>query len=219
MYRRRRRFSIVQVILIVVFIGMAFLSYDYWREEPESALESPGQVTMVPTTVVSGGDPVANPPPATMVTPASGSDYAVITDANIFIPAAGILAPIIQVYLDGVSWNVDNLGANVGHLEGTAWMGAGPGNIVLSGHVEMRDGSAGVFASIDDLNAGDLIVLTEGTEARNYSVTAVYSVAPDDLSPVYPSTSDKLTLITCDGYDFLRNAYTERVIVIAERIG
>jgi LPXTG-site transpeptidase (sortase) family protein len=219
MYRRRRRFGIVRVILIGISIGILFLLYDYWRAEPTPASQPPGQVTVVPTVVVSGGDSETTLPLELTVAPGASSDPNVITDASIFIPAAGIFAPVIRVYLDGVSWNVDNLGTNVGHLEGTAWMGSGTGNIVLSGHVEMRDGSAGVFASIDDLNAGDLIVLTEGTEARNYAVTEVYTVAPDDLSPVYPSTTDRLTLITCDGYDFLRNAYTERVIVVAERIG
>lgn len=219
MYRRRRRFGIGRVVLIGISIGIVFLLYDSWRGEPAPALEHSEPVTTVPIPVASGSDLEATPPLDLTVAPVASNDSNVITDASIFIPAAGIFAPVIRVYLDGVSWNVDNLGTNVGHLEGTAWMGSGTGNIVLSGHVEMSDGSAGVFASIDDLNAGDLIALTEGTESRNYAVTEVYTVAPDDLSPIYPSTTDRLTLITCDGYDFLQNAYTERVIVVAERIG
>lgn len=219
MYQRRRRFSIVQVILIGVLVGIMFLAYDYWRAEPEADQPPTEQVTAVPTAIVSGDDPATNPPTASTGTSLVSNNYNAIDDASIFIPAAGIAAPIIRVYLDGVSWNVDNLGENVGHLEGTTWMGSGPGNIVLSGHVEMRDGGAGIFATIGDLSTGDLIVITEGDVEQNYTVTEVYSVAPDDLSPVYPSTTDRLTLITCDSYDFFQNAYTERIIVVAERIG
>jgi sortase (surface protein transpeptidase) len=41
---------------------------------------------------------------------------------------------------------------------------------------------------------------------------------PDDLTVLYPTTDERLTLITCDSYDFLQDAYLERMVVIADRI-
>jgi LPXTG-site transpeptidase (sortase) family protein len=124
---------------------------------------------------------------------------------------------VIEVFLDGNSWDIRNLGTNVGHLQGTAWLDT-PGNIVLSGHVEMADGRLGVFATIEELAQGDLVVLQHGTEERRYGVREISRVAPDDLRVLYPTQSEQLTLITCDAYDFFQNAYLERVVVVADRL-
>jgi sortase A len=123
----------------------------------------------------------------------------------------------VQVYLDGVSWDVTNLGMNVGHLQGTAWL-EDAGNIALSGHVELADGRAGVFASLHELKPGDLVVLRQGGSERRYSVTEVKTVQPEDLTPLYPTIEERLTLITCGNYNFFQDTYLERVVVVAQRI-
>jgi LPXTG-site transpeptidase (sortase) family protein len=107
---------------------------------------------------------------------------------------------------------------NVGHLQGTSWVNSGPGNIVLSAHVEMRDGRAGPFSHIADLQIGDRIFLNHGEEQWQYAIVEVMNVEPTDLTPLYPSQNELLTLITCDSYDFFRNTYQERTVVVAERI-
>jgi LPXTG-site transpeptidase (sortase) family protein len=131
------------------------------------------------------------------------------------IPTAGIFAPVIQVYLDGVSWDVSQLGANAGHLQGTPWFDAG-GNIGLAGHVEMADGRPGIFAQIDRLKIGDPIEITDRGVLHRYAVRVVKKTSPDDLTVLYPTPTDRLTLITCGAYDFLQDAYQERVVVVAE---
>mgnify|MGYP002336116202 CR=1 FL=1 len=126
-------------------------------------------------------------------------------------------APVIEVYLDGESWDVKSLGQNAGHLQGTAWFGE-TGNIVLAGHVELPDGRAGIFADIDEMNLGDPVIMRLNEAQRRYSITSIRKVAPDDLSVFYPTEDDQLTLITCDAYDFLQNSYQERLVVVAERV-
>ncbi len=131
-----------------------------------------------------------------------------------FVPTAGVRAPVVEVYLNGQSWDVSRLGYNAGHLQGTAPFGA-TGNLVLVGHVEMGDGRPGIFASINSMQVGDPLILSRGQLEKRYAVSEVRKVEPDDLSVLYPTTSDRLTLITCGDYDFLQNQYLERIVVIA----
>lgn len=140
-----------------------------------------------------------------------------LPESAIFIPSAGIYAPIVQAYLDGVSWDVSQLGTNVGHLQGTSWVGAS-GNVVLSGHVELSDGRQGAFANLGSVVEGDVIVVMVGEEQWRYVITEIGVTTPSDLTPVYPTQDDRLTLITCDDYDFFSNVYRERVIIVAQRI-
>jgi LPXTG-site transpeptidase (sortase) family protein len=136
---------------------------------------------------------------------------------SLFIPSAGIYAPVVQAYLDGTSWDVTRLGENVGHLQGTSWID-GPGNVVLSGHVELADGRQGVFSNLDELQINDIIVVVTGENERRYVITQIDSTTPDDLGPIKPTVEDRLTLITCGNYDFFQDAYLERLIVVAEPI-
>jgi LPXTG-site transpeptidase (sortase) family protein len=138
-------------------------------------------------------------------------------DATLFIPSAGVYATIIQVYLDGVSWDIRNLGKNAGHLQGTALPAEG-GNVVLSAHVEMADGSKGPFAALNTVQTGDIIEVTMSGSTWRYAVTDMHITTPDDLTPILPAGDDRLTLITCGNYDFFSNSYPDRLVVVAQRI-
>ena len=208
MYRRKRSSplsTIIQTILLGVIIGLIFFVTD--NKHP-----------------VHSGAPVEEAAPAARVSPALSTPPAARADAlpapnstSVFIPTAGIRTDVIETYLDGTGWDISNLGMNAGHLQGTAWLNK-PGNIVLAGHVELADGRAGVFANIGALKVGDPIVLTHGSDERHYVVTQLETVAPDDLSALYPTSTDQLTLVTCSNYNFLQDAYLERVVVVAQRI-
>jgi sortase A len=205
-YNRRQRSSaaLINIILIGVIVGLAFLLFDRWRL-PSPAAPAP-TTTPLPTaeSLAVAAAPVTAAPTAE-------------PQARLFVPTMGVTASVVDTYLNDQSWDVSQLGNNAGHLQGTAWFGA-PGNIALAGHVELADGSPGIFAKIDQLTQGDPIVLTLGALEQRYAVTEVKKVAPDDLTPLYPTTSDQITLITCNSYDFLQNDYQERVVVVAERI-
>jgi LPXTG-site transpeptidase (sortase) family protein len=106
----------------------------------------------------------------------------------------------------------------VGHLQGTAWV-SDRGNIGLAGHVELSDGRPGVFAHLQNLTTGNEVFLTLPDDTqRIYAVQTVRTVAPDDLSVLYPSSEDRLTLITCDNFDYLSFTYLERIVAVAERV-
>lgn len=211
MYRRNRHSSgcLPLIIVLGIVAGVVYFVHDQaaqpvlppllsaalLTQEPESPTTPlPSEPIVIPTTI---SEPSAEP-------------------VKLIIPEANIGADIVHVFLDtSGQWNVSHLGANAGVLQGTAWIGE-PGNIVMVGHIEMSDGSPGIFANLDHLEIGDEILLVESGSTRwSYYVNNIRSTEPDDLSVLYPSAQNMLTLITCDNYDFVSNTYLTRTIVTA----
>jgi len=227
MNRQRRRPPLFLLIIFAAIAGVIFLVIDNPTPQAvENSVEVADNTTsnLDDTSTVpndnSAQESIATPVPelATVDSvPSTFYDPYVPEGAAIFIPSAGIYAPIVETYLDGVSWDVSQLGNNVGHLQGTPWVDS-PGNVVLSGHVELSDGRQGIFATLSEVAVGDIIVVTVQGDEWRYMVTDIKSATPDDVSHVYPTDVDVLTLITCDGYDFFQNAYLERTIVVSERL-
>lgn len=179
---------------------------------PAPASNADSTATMTPQVVAaSTATPVFEPEAA------SDAQTVSQTAPRLVVPRAGINQMIVTAFLDGQSWDVSTLGMNVGHLQGTSWVGEGR-NVVLSGHVEMSDGRRGIFGNLDELVEGDLIIVDEQGETVQYAVVNKYRTTPDDLTPIYPTETERLTLITCGDYDFLGDTYRERLIVVAERV-
>lgn len=221
MYRQNNSGGVIgRVILLGVLVGIGFVIYDlFFSGGDSSPADQPGTIAVLPSSTP--------PPPGATTVPASAPTTAPPTpqgavdigEASLLIPRTGAIAPITQVYLDGTSWDVSNLGMAVGHLQGTSWVtGTPPGNIVLSGHVELSDGRRGIFAGLEDLQPGETIILTRNGIDYFYRVVEINGVEPDDLTPVYPTTTERLTLITCSDYNFFADTYDQRQVVIAERI-
>lgn len=214
MYRQQRSgglSTIFVVALLGIIAGAVYVFMD--RQPADTATIVEITATLEPL------EPVA--------IAASSSDILPVNDvpamqevtygARFLAPTAGINSQIVESYLNGTSWEVGDLGAQVGHLQGTGWTHT-PGNIVLAGHVEMADGRPGVFANISQMNIGDPLVIMQDGAEHTYRITQMFHTAPDDLSVVYPTTSQRLTLVTCSNYSFLDDEYRDRFIVIAERI-
>lgn len=210
MIRRRTASSshITLAVLLGVIVGIAYLFQNDWRPAA-----TPASTATLPT-------PDATEPPLVPVSaPAepSPAPREITSGAIFFAPTAGIRTRIVQSYLNGQSWDVDDLGDYAGHLQGTAWINQ-PGNVVLAGHAEAVTGARGIFSAIDALNIGDpLLIIQDGQEYR-YSVTELRSVPPNDLSVLYPTSTRRLTLITCSNYDFWQDTYQERLVVVAEQV-
>ncbi len=217
MYTRRRRISFFRLLLIGIVAGLGFIVFDALRNQSPPPDTAPPTTATAPLATVAPIDDITLP----TATPAEANldlSRPIPGQTTIFIPSLGIYQPVVETYLDGVSWDVSQLGNNVGHLEGTAWFNR-PGNIALSGHVELADGRRGIFADLEKVKIGDIIELQQDDEVRRYAVAEVSTVAPDDLTPLYPSDIEKVTLITCGGYDFLADSYQYRVVVVAIRVG
>jgi sortase (surface protein transpeptidase) len=90
---------------------------------------------------------------------------------------------------------------------------------VLAGHVDDRTGPA-VFYRLQDLAAGDRVVVTDGDgQAHAFTVTRVAAYPKSDFATaeVYgPTPGAELRLITCGGtFDRSRRSYTDNVVVYA----
>ena len=133
---------------------------------------------------------------------------------------ANLSAPITELYYatDADTWDLTKLGDSAGHLEGTREMGQG-GNFVLAGHVELKDGSAGPFAQIKSLKAGDRIIMFGQTQpnpiVKAYTVTEVSKVPPTDFGAIQNHGYEELTLITCDDWNPQGQTYSSRIVVHA----
>lgn len=138
---------------------------------------------------------------------------------SIRIPAIDVDAPIVSIGIrtfpnGAVTWDTTQLTTEVGFLEGTAWFGQG-GNIVLGGHSELANRVPTVFYNLDDLVAGDEIIVNVNGSDRRYIVSRVYTVLDSDLSIIQPSSSERLTIMTCDITSYVNGVYTRRIVVVA----
>lgn len=195
--RTARRISLT--IMLGILIGMMLWIHYYWLPEYSTpASEAPVNQD-------------------TILSEAASETIGESLPARIVIPAVQVSAQIVPTLLTDAGWEVANLGNNVGHLEKTPALHES-GNIVLAGHIEHGDGSRGVFADLKNLVINDVVIVLQGENERHYQVSAVKTVAFDDLSVLYPTGEDQITLITCAGYDFLSATYRQRVVVVARRI-
>ncbi len=204
------------------------------QEILDSLIESHKEVVIVPTQVppintsipnVSVSTPiVAAPVEAAAVSPSSETiipppEAPPPTGPTLQIPGVSITSGITSFPLDGQSWAIDPWEKAVGHLQGTAWFDM-PGNIVLGGHSEFPDGRPGIFNRLYGVGIGDEIFLLDGDFRRRYVVINVLEVNYQDLSVIYPTLHNRLTLITCDipSYVAEQNLYYERLVIVADEV-
>jgi len=194
--------------MVVILIGIAFGIVVTIRQTTASPVTVNLQVTPVVTPSVISTD--------TQILPTLRPE---LPKYWLYIPSLGKTGQIIHLTLEGSSWNIQNLGNNVGHLIGTAWFDdAEAGNVVLAGHVELRDGTQGIFAGLNTLAIGDTFTIYKGDVSREYVIESSYETDPSDLTPLYWSSDAIVTLITCSNYDLLGNEYLNRHIVVARMI-
>jgi sortase A len=88
-----------------------------------------------------------------------------------------------------------NLSRAVGHIPGTSAIGQ-PGNCVLAGHRSYTFGK--FFNRLDELVAGDEIIITTKKEDLTYKVSKISVVTPDDVSVLKGDSGENIiTLVTC----------------------
>lgn len=103
------------------------------------------------------------------------------------------------------------------HYPGTAMVGD-LGNAVIFGHSVLPQffnpkNYLTIFSTLHTLHKGDEIVATEDGATYTYKITDMYSVSPDDLSPLAQTYNGRyLTLITCTP----PGTYLKRLIIRAE---
>jgi sortase A len=118
------------------------------------------------------------------------------------IPAINIDAQIVQ----GDSW--EQLKKGVGHHPDTANPGE-RGNLVLSAH---NDIFGEIFRHLDQLQTGDEIIVSAGSQRYRYIVHQRRVIAPTQVDVLLPTHDPTVTLISC--YPYLVD--NQRIVVSAE---
>lgn len=174
--------TLVQLLALVVLYGLFFGLINagaYWTRLRFALAEKPN-----PNPVVS--EPIAEPEPE------------VIYPSEVIIPKLGLTAPLHINVLP--SQTIATLQNGVVHYADTALPGQ-IGNTVIFGHSSDFPWSPGlyknVFALLDQLVVGDLIVVPYTTQKFVYQVETTSVVRPSDLSVLKKTATPQLTLITC----------------------
>ena len=141
--------------------------------------------TAAPVTIATTTTAVTLPQPAPPPDP-NGSDPAMEL-GSIQIPRIGVDRPLWE----GVTLTTLNRGP--GHWPGTAMPGQ-VGNVVIGGHRVSHDKP---FRNIDQLVAGDQIVMTLNGVASTYIVTGAQVVTPNDTWVINQTPEHTATLFAC----------------------
>lgn len=194
--------------------------WDVSAETIARLIERQRPVTIAAVSSGGGRDTrtLINPAPASAETPDT-PPAPPPSGRSVRIPSAGIQSGVTTFYLDGISWAIDPWERAVGHLQGTAWV-TGNGNMVLGGHSTYPNGNPGIFYNLYNVGIGDEIFVRDGDVERRYVVVNIMIVDYRDVSVVYPTSHNQLTLITCDipSFSDATGTFLERLVVIANEV-
>lgn len=154
-------------------------------------------VTEPPTTIAETlpqTEPIAPPP--------EGASEPLVQIGRIEIPKIGLDRNLFE----GIT--LKTLDQGPGHWPGTAQPGA-IGNSVIAGHRVSHNKD---FRNVDDLEAGDEIILTTDAGQYVYIVNRIEIVKPDALWIIDQSTTATATLFACHPPGSTR----ERIVVFAD---
>lgn len=140
---------------------------------------------------------------------------------RIQIPAIDVDAPIEALRDNGsAKLTTPQNPAHVGWYRQGAIPGEN-GNVVMAGHLDRVDGSPAVFWELDQLTAGDaIIVYTKNKSEYHYTVKEIESYAYENapIADIFGfGLISRLNLITCRGlWNGAEQTYTERLVVYTE---
>lgn len=210
--------SAVGILLFVTFVGL-----DLWRKVNQEYTQSLIQPTLTSTPlVIAAVLPSGHTPPdaiggtqpneaeipehlrplyqslASIPIPTPAPEQAV----RIQIPSIGVDAPIVQ----GDGW--EQLKKGVGQNIGSANPGQ-RGNMVLSAH---NDIFGEIFRYLDQLKAGDLVIVYSNQRSYTYVITGWKVIEPTQVEVMAPTSDATTTLISCYPY----RVDDKRIVVTAK---
>jgi sortase A len=182
-----------QTLITLGVVVLLFCAYElyftnlYTDKQQEKARGSVEEQWGAPSQAPTPGKPLAGPP--------LGKGFALL-----WIPRVGMTGKNARVVFEGVSH--EDLKKGPGHYPGTALPGS-VGNVVISGH---RTTYGAPFNRVDELRAGDPIVVETRDTWFTYRVTSEQVVSPSAVEVTYAVPGDRnavptkrlLTLTTCN---------------------
>ena len=197
-----------RTLIWVGSILLLFVAYQLWgtglahaRAQDDLQEQFQDQLAQTSTTTTTA-PPTDDPDPTTTTTteppppPADGEAM-----AHLVIPRIGV----DEFVVEGVSRS--DLKKGPGHYPGTPLPGQ-PGNAAIAGH---RTTWGQPFHRVDELAAGDEILVTTLQGSFRYEVVGTEIVSPRDVHVVEDQGDDRLTLTSCHP----KYSARERIVVTA----
>lgn len=153
------------------------------------------------------------PPPVLTVLDAEGEPV----EVRLLIPRLAVNTVMIEAPFVGNYWDISRLTHEVAHLAGTSYPGE-PGNTVLAGHITVPDAGWGPFKDLERLQSGDRVFVEHGARTYVYIVEEARTIQPEDVEIAFPTEDERLTLVTCTGWDGTLDDYAERYVVVARKL-
>jgi len=200
--------AIGRVFITAGVLILLFVAYQLWgtgiREaQAQHRLEDQFAETLeesTTTTTTTTGPPTSTPPTTEVAPPPpppEGGDAV----AQIRIPAIGV----DKIVVEGVA--IPDLKKGPGHYPGSPLPGQ-PGNAAIAGH---RTTYGAPFNRIDELKAGDEILVTTVQGSFRYQVREQLIVKPDQVEVLDDFGDDRLTLTACHP----KYSARQRIVVVA----
>jgi sortase A len=204
--------AVGRVCITAGVLILLFVAYQLWgtgireaqaqnrlEDQFEQQLAREGLDASTTTTTAPGATTttVAPPPP-----PPADDGSAV---AHIRIPAIGV----DKIVVEGVA--VPDLKKGPGHYPGSPLPGQ-PGNAAIAGH---RTTYGAPFNRIDELKAGDEILITTLQGSFRYEVREQLVVSPDQTEVLKDFGDDRLTLTSCNP----KYSARQRIVVVSALTG
>ena len=193
---------------------------------PTGSVASPGDRSGSPAaSAPQPRDASAEPVPEVTVTVTAQPtmDPASQQPALLRIPSFDVSSEVIRVGQDASGGVVvpDNV-SETGWYDGSSWIDAPFGSIVLVGHRDSAVDGAGALYGIEELQIGDSVVLAgQDGQPHRFRVREIKSVEKTRFSTIVedvfrPDSPYRLTLITCGGaFDDAEGSYLSNIIVTA----
>ena len=178
---------------------------------PASAFSTPEAIVPVetlPDYPIPSPDITVTPQPGEL-----GPDTSPVV--RIIIPGIFLDTEVKYVPYDGFSWMISGLRQEVAWMGNTSWPGLG-GNTALAGHVTVAGMGDGPFRHLDELPAGELVILYTDKNIYTYSVRESRVTDDGDMSVTLASDDPQITLITCVDWDEEAHTYLNRLVVFAD---
>jgi len=135
--------------------------------------------------------------------------------AQVVIPTLKINASVVSKPYSELSWDLTTLGQDVALL-GNIPNQTSANNVIMAGHVTVRNGSNGPFRYLWKLVPGDQVQLQDDNFTYIYVVREQVLVYPDDTEVLEDSQTPQLTLITCATWDEETLSYLRRRVIVAD---
>jgi LPXTG-site transpeptidase (sortase) family protein len=133
---------------------------------------------------------------------------------QLVIPKIKLDTPIVFAPFEDFTWDVSTIGQKI------AWLGGREdqkqNNLILAGHVTLRDGSNGPFRYLFAMQPGDAIQVYTRERVYTFTVRETVLVYPDKYNVTNDSPRPQVTLITCETWDKETLTYLRRRVVFAD---